>query len=169
MFTHYSELEAGDVDGMYDYEIKPLLHEYASFAFEDVCRQFVQMMQKKDALPFHYSKMGRWIGKTTLRDAESPNETRTAETEIDIVAVSGRTEKYLIGECKFKNRPFCYGEYLDTLAKLSPQKEKADFYYMLFSASGFDERVLEAARTDSTTRLYSLPDIVGGRCVGWNN
>ncbi len=169
VFAHYSDLEAGDVDGVYAYEIKPLLHEYASLAFEDVCRQFVQKLQRDKALPFRYSKMGRWIGKTTLRDAESPNGTRTAETEIDIVAVSSSMKQYLIGECKFKGRPFSYGEYLDTLAKLSPQKGKADFYYMLFSESGFDERILEAARTDSTTRLYSLSDIVKGRCVGWNN
>lgn len=75
-FTHYSDLEAGDVDGVYNYEIEPLLHEYASAAFEDVCRQFVQAQQKKNALPFRYAKMGRWIGKTTVRDTKGPNGTR---------------------------------------------------------------------------------------------
>ena len=38
-FTNYSDLEAGDVDGVYTYEIEPFLHEYASFTFEEVSRQ----------------------------------------------------------------------------------------------------------------------------------
>ena len=161
-FTNYSDLEAGDVDGVYTYEIEPFLHEYASFTFEEVCRQFVQAQQKKNALPFRYSRMGRWMGKTTVRDPESPNGMRMAETEIDIVAVSRGFREYLIGECKFKNKPFSYGEYLDTLTKLSPQKKNAGFYYMLFSESGFDEKITDAAETDPAIRLYSLKDVVGG-------
>ena len=35
-FTNYSDLEAGDVDGVYAYAIKPMLHEYAAFTFEDI-------------------------------------------------------------------------------------------------------------------------------------
>lgn len=161
-FTNYSDLEAGDVDGVYAYEIEPLLHEYASFTFEEICRQFVQAQQKKNALPFRYFRMGRWTGRTTVRDPESPDGTRMAETEIDIVAVSRGFREYLIGECKFKNKPFGYGEYLDTLTKLSPQKKNAGFYYMLFSESGFDEKITDAAGADPAIRLYSLKDVVGG-------
>ena len=45
-FANFSQLEDGDVDGVYEYVVKPALHEFASFAFEDVslykllrCRQ----------------------------------------------------------------------------------------------------------------------------------
>lgn len=122
-FTHYSDLEAGDVDGVYTYEVEPLLYEYASAAFEDVCRQFVQAQQMQNRLSFRYSRMGRWFGRTTVRNAKGSEGMRTAETEIDIVAVSRGQKEYLIGECKFKGRPFGYGEYLDTAMKLSPQKD----------------------------------------------
>lgn len=64
-------------------------------------------------------------------------------------------------EAKFKGRPFRYSEYLDTLAKLAPEKEKADFYYGLFSESGFDEKVTAAAREDDKIQLYTLDEVVG--------
>ena len=37
-FANFSQLEDGDVEGVYDFVIAPVLHEFASFAFEDVCR-----------------------------------------------------------------------------------------------------------------------------------
>ena len=91
-----------------------------SFSFEDVCKEFVREMQKKNELPFRYNKMGR---------------------------------------CKFKKSPFSYSEYLDTLAKLTPMKQKAKFYYALFSENGFDEKI-ESAAEENDVRLYTLEDIV---------
>lgn len=158
-FANYSQLEDGDVDGVYEYVVEPALHEFASFAFEDVCREFVRMLQKKNELPFRYSKMGRWMGKTTVRDEKASDGLRTAETEIDLLCIGKDAKEYLIGECKFKGVPFSYSEYLDTLAKLTPLKEKSKFYYALFSESGFDQKILDCAAMNET-QLYSLEDIV---------
>ena len=52
-----------------------------------------------------------------------------------------------------------FDEYLDTLMKLSPLKEKAKFHYALFSENGFDEKI-EADSAENGTRLYSLEQIV---------
>lgn len=158
-FANYSQLEDGDVDGVYEYVVKPALHEFASFAFEDVCREFVRMLQKKNELPFRYSKMGRWMGKTTVRDEKASDGLRTAETEIDLLCIGKDAKEYLVGECKFKGVPFSYSEYLDTLAKLTPLKEKSKFYYALFSESGFDQKILDCAAMNET-QLYSLENIV---------
>lgn len=158
-FANYSQLEDGDVDGVYEYVVEPALHEFASFAFEDVCREFVRMLQKKNELPFRYSKMGRWMGKTTVRDEKASDGLRTAETEIDLLCIGKDAKEYLVGECKFKGVPFSYSEYLDTLAKLTPLKEKSKFYYALFSESGFDQKILDCAAMNET-QLYSLEDIV---------
>jgi len=158
-FANYSQLEDDDVDGVYKYVIKPALHEFAAFAFEDVCREFVSIMQKNNELPFRYAKMGRWFGKTTVRDTKKENGLRTAQTEIDVLCIDRNKENYLVGECKFKGAAFSYSEYLDTLAKLMPLKEKAKFYYALFSESGFDEKVIQSAK-DTVTTLYTLEDII---------
>lgn len=157
VFTNYSELEGGDVDGVFEYSIKPSLHEFASFAFEDVCREYVREMQKSNKLPFRYKRMGRWWGKTTVRRKDT---TDIQETEIDLLAVSAMPDKYLVGECKFKGRPFSYGEYLDIIAKLSQLKEKADFYYYLFSESGFDEKIISEAKENDKVKLIGIEEIV---------
>ena len=40
------------------------------------------------------------------------------------------------------------------------EKEKAKFYYALFSASGFDERIQKAGKENEGIYLYDLPEIV---------
>ena len=159
-FANFSQLEDGDVDGVYEYVVEPALHEFASFVFEDVCKEFVKEQQKRNALPFRYSKMGRWFGRTTVRDEHTETGLRTAETEIDLLAIDREEKNYLVGECKFKKQPFRYSEYLNTVAKLTPQKKKAAFYYALFSENGFDEKIIEIAQRDQTLRLYGLDEIV---------
>lgn len=159
-FTNISQLEDGDVEGVYDYVIAPALQEFASYTFEDVCKEFVKELQKKNALPFRYSKMGRWTGKTTVRDKDAPKGVRIAETEVDILGIGKSEKEYLVGECKFKNTPFDYSEYLDTVTKLTPLKEGAKFYYALFSESGFDSKVVSEADNNDNVTLYNLNQIV---------
>lgn len=159
-FTNFSQLEDGDVDGVYNFIIEPILHEFASFAFEDVCKEFVNELQKSNQLPFRYLKMGRWIGKTTVRDNNTSTGLRVAETEIDLLCIDRNEKEYLIGECKFKNTPFSYSEYLNIKAKLTPLKDTATFYYALFSQSGFDNKIIEEAKTENNLQLYDLKKIV---------
>ncbi len=159
-FTNLSQLEDGDVEGVYEYLIAPALHEFASLPFEDICREFLRNLQKKNLLPFRYARMGRWIGKTTIRDKTAENGMRIAETEIDLLAIDREAKEYLVGECKFRQEPFGYSEYLDTVAKLTPQKEKAKFYYALFSESGFDHKIKTEARNSKELYLFDLETIV---------
>ena len=42
VFANFSQLEDGDVDGVYEYIVEPALHEFAAFTFEDICREFVR-------------------------------------------------------------------------------------------------------------------------------
>ncbi|MBQ9277717.1 MAG: ATP-binding protein [Lachnospiraceae bacterium] len=159
-FVNISQLEDGDVEGVYDYMIAPALDEFASHVFEDVCKEFVKNLQKKNALPFRYLQLGRWMGKTTVRDSGSSSGFRESETEIDLLGIGKEAKEYLVGECKYKKTKFNYSEYLDTLAKLMSLKETADFYYVLFSKSGFDKKIIEEAKNDSRLLLYDLNQIV---------
>lgn len=159
-FANFSQLEDGDVEGVYEYFVAPALHEFASLAFEDVCKEFVRELQKRNALPFRYIKMGRWTGKTTVRDKDTENGLKIAETEIDLLGIGRGAKEYLVGECKFKRSPFYYSEYLDTIAKLTPQKETAKFYYALFSESGFDDKIVAEAGISEELSLYDLETIV---------
>ena len=44
--------------------------------------------------------------------------------------------------------------------KLTPQKERAKFYYALFSESGFDDKVVADAEASAEVCLYDLRTIV---------
>ena len=157
VFANYSDLEGGDVNGVYDYVIKPKLHEFASLAFETVCREYVKELQKIGSLPFRYKRMGRWWGKTTVRRNDKKE---IQKTEIDLLAISDDSSKYLVGECKFKGKPFDYGEYLDMVAKFQPQKANADIYYYLFSESGFAKNLVAEAKKNNNIKLVDIEEIV---------
>ncbi|MBP3578751.1 MAG: ATP-binding protein [Lachnospiraceae bacterium] len=158
-FTNLSQLEDGDIEGVYNFSIEPALQQFASLTFEDVCKQFLKELQKKNVLPFRFSKIGRWLGKTTVRDKNTVTGVRVAETEIDLLCIDKEEKNYLVGECKFKVVPFSYSEYLDTLTKLSSAKETVTFHYALFSLSGFDTKIKEAAKEEKVL-LFDLKEIV---------
>lgn len=101
-----------------------------------------------------------FLCKTTIRDKNASDGFRIAETEIDLLGIGKDSKEYLVGECKFKRNPFSYSEYLDTIAKLASQKEKAKFYYALFSESGFDEKIEAEAQNSDNLYLYNLESIV---------
>lgn len=143
VFPNVSELEAGDVNGVYQYAVAPEIERYTSYVFEDVCRSYLRFQNQHDALPFHFSKIGRWWNK---------NE------ELDIMAVDYKKEQYLLGECKYKHSKF-------TFADLTRMKEKwkgnagQKVHYYLFSKDGFTEDVVEAAKAEPIT-LVCLNDIL---------
>lgn len=58
-FANYSQLEDGDVDGVFEYVVQPALHEFAAVTFEEICKEFVREMQKK--IIFHFV-MQKWGG-----------------------------------------------------------------------------------------------------------
>lgn len=156
-FTNLSSLETDDVEGVYKFSIEPELNKFASLTFEDICKAYIAELQKKNALPFRYSKLGRWFGKTTIRNKD---KMQTGETEIDILAISSNDDKYLAGECKYKESAFAYSDFLDLCAKLSDKKEKAEFYYALFSKSGFSRQLIEESKNNKNILLFDLADIV---------
>jgi AAA+ ATPase superfamily predicted ATPase len=158
-FSNFSQLEDGDAAGVYKYVIEPNLHAFASFTFEEVCQEFLRKKQKNNELPFRYAKIGKWFGKTTIRDTSSKNNVRVDETEIDVMAISANRKNYLIGECKYKASPFRYSDYLNVKAKLQDLQKSASFYYALFSQNGFDEKIRQEAKEQNIS-LYSLEEVV---------
>ena len=100
-------------------------------------------MHKKIELPFRYAKMGRWAGKTTVRDDSAASGLRIAETEIDLLCIDKDAKEYLVGECKFKKTPFSYSEYIDMLAKLAPQKSMPNFIMYCSQKADLTRKLLQ--------------------------
>lgn len=131
VFPNISELEAGDVDGVYEYAIKPVMEQYTSRIYENICREYLRRLNQQDALHFRFTRIGRWWNKS---DA------------IDIMATDGDKNNFLLGECKFKNAKFDLSELNAALVKFKPKKKTAQVYYYLFSKSGFTGDVQKTAR-----------------------
>ncbi len=131
LFPNISELESGDVDGIYDYAIKPELEQYTSRLYEDVCREYLRRLNRQNELPFRFTRIGRWWNKND---------------ELDIMATDRDKNHFLLGECKFKNTSFDLADMNAALAKFMPSKKTAKIYYYLFSKNGFTQEVNKAAR-----------------------
>ena len=144
VYPNISELEESDVDGVYDYMVKPFLNEYASYVFEDVCIQFMRKLNKKQSLPFRYSKIGRWWSK---------------QIEIDILAIDSKGNG-IFGECKWKNSKMGKKE-LEKLKEKSLLIGKSfeNKYYYLFSKGGFTDELLKISEMDNDIVLIQLEDL----------
>ena len=51
VFPYRSELERGDVEGVYERHIKPVLHDFAGKPFEGLCREWMWRESAAGRLP----------------------------------------------------------------------------------------------------------------------
>lgn len=144
VFPNLSELEAGDAEGIWRYVVEPELDRYISYVFEGICRQFLCRENQKNALPFHFTRVGRWWNKTDV---------------LDVMAIDQKKEKFLLGECKYKNSLFDLSDLSQMKEKFMPKSKNSQIYYWLFSKSGFTNEVVRTAaeqgmRTVTAKQLF---------------
>lgn len=144
VFPNFSLLEQGNADSVYKYIVEPQMQKFCAGVYERVCQFYLQTLNKCEKLNSFYKELSNWWGKAKVRQIENGTEIiRTVETEIDILGISFDKKKYLVGECKFMNRPFRYSEYVDTKNKVVELQESADIEYYMFSMSGFEQELYE--------------------------
>ena len=146
VFPNMSELESGDAKGIFKYVIEPELDNYTSYTFEDICKDYLRIKNRKEELPFYFSKIGRWWDKTD---------------ELDIVAVDHLKRNYILGECKYKKSAFSMYDLKKMQGKTGLKQETDHLYYWAFSKSGFTEDVKKAAGEQNLT-LVELKEIFEG-------
>ena len=124
------------------------LNSHIGYAFEEVAKQYMWIMQKRDKIPVPFKDIGRWWGQS---------KATRAEEEIDFIAHSGQAA--IFGECKWKNAK-------TDMSTLENLQRKADLFdnfsekhYMLFSKSGFTGSLIKKAREDQSVILNNLADI----------
>ncbi len=139
VFPNRSELERGDASGIWRYAVEDTLNEFVSYSFEQICWQYLRCQNQKDLLPFHFTRIGHWWNKK--------NE------EVDIVASDFRGSKYLIGECKYRNRQMTVKDLTHLQAKFS--EGEYEKYWFLFSKDGFSEE-LKRIEENQEVRLIEI-------------
>ena len=144
VFPNMSELEAGDAKGVFKYVVEPELDNFTSYAFEDVCKEYLRVKNRKEELPFYFSKIGRWWNKTD---------------ELDILAIDHAKKNYILGECKYKKSTFSLSDLKNMQRKINLKNDVHKLYYWVFSKSGFTEDVRNVAGEENAV-LISLDEIV---------
>lgn len=115
-----------------------LIKNHTAFVYEDVCRERMWDLNGEGAWPFLFTKLGSYWD---------------SNTEIDVVALDPEDKNLILGECKYWKDPVGISVLRDLEKKadsVSWEKNHRKIWYVLFSANGFtDELINEAAtRTD---------------------
>ena len=148
VFPNLSELEAGDSGGIWTHIVEPALTEYTSRIFEDICRQYLQAQNRKNALPFYFTKIGRWWDRGS---------------EIDIMATDSKKQSFLLGECKYRNSAVTLSDLTALREKFKPKNPKSKVFYVLFSKSGFADEVVKTAAAERIA-MVTAEELVLNRC-----
>jgi len=141
IFPNISEIDYGDVEGVYEHLIEPKLDLFSSKIFEDVCISYMRRENKNKKLPIYFTKIGRqW----------------KADFEIDIIAHDAEKKNFLLGECKYRNNPFDIPDYDKAIRKF--YTINGDNHYFFFSKTGFDHS-LSGRQDDAKIHLIDLNTI----------
>lgn len=127
--------------------VEPFFSEFASEAFEEVCRQYLIRLRYAGKLSFRPTVLGRWWEKST---------------EIDIVAADHERHHCLVGECKYRNEKVSLKVFRSLQAKCArlPLHDDTVIDYWLFSRSGFEDSVKELAERDPYLHLVNMDELL---------
>jgi hypothetical protein len=135
-------LEKGQTDYVLTQIKKGFVQNYASFVYEDVCREKMWEYAAQDRWNFRFDKLGRYWGSKV--------------GEIDVVAIDTMGKNIILGECKFTTTP----KGLSVLHKLQEKAEAMkgltgaeNVYYIIFSTAGFTQGLLEEAEKNDCLKL----------------
>lgn len=139
-------------NGMIDVAYRPIeagLSTYMGAVFEEVCKQYLWELNKKDRAALPFTALGRWWG----------TDPRTrSQTEIDIMATDddGNT---IFCECKWTTGQVDLSV-LELLVYRSELFECKNKHFYIFSRSGFTDGCKDRAKELDKVSLVSFSDMV---------
>jgi len=148
VFPNMSAIIAGLGEAVFDHEINGQLNAYMGFIFEEICKQWLFEMAKRDALPFFVGSLGRWWGT---------NPATRKQEEIDIVAT--RRDEALFAECKWTIAD------VDTVVYDELRRRSGMFHYdnrhlYIFAKKAFSEKLLKLEYEERAVSLFCLLEMI---------
>ncbi len=153
VYSSYSELEEGDIDGVWQYHIEPQLHQFVSRMYEKICIEYLRQQNKEGKLPFHFTKIGRWWDNVTHN---VHGKKCTVAEEIDIVATDRQEGEYLLGECKYRHELASVETLRQLQQKFPSNKRKGEYHYVIFSFYGFTEGLRDVAGKENVMLIEAV-------------
>jgi ribonuclease HI len=148
VFPNMSAIVAGLGQAVYDNEVDEQLNAYMGLIFEDICKQWLFEMAKKNSLPFFIGNLGRWWGTNP--------QTRLQE-EIDILA--SRKDEALFAECKWTNSKVDMDVY-DNLKRKSMLFIYQQKYFYLFTKITPSDKLLSLEKEHSNFACLTFPEMI---------
>lgn len=142
VYPYRAYLEKGERDYVLSQIKKGFVQNYASFVYEDVCREKMWTLSAENTWDFKFDRVGRYWGSKA--------------GEVDIVAIDTVGKNLVIGECKYTASP-------KGLSILHDLQEKAkgiskltgiqNVNYVIFSSAGFTQGLLEKGNSERSLKL----------------
>lgn len=145
VYPYRAYLEKGETKFVLSQIKKGFVQNYASFVFEDVCREKMWELSAANFWDFHFDKVGRYWGAKAGK--------------IDIVALDSTGEDLVLGECKYTSSPkglsvlHALQEKADIMLKLTNAKR---VQYLIFGTSGFTQGLTEKAQEGNVRLIEQL-------------
>ena len=142
VYPYRAYLEKGETAFVLSQIKKGFAQNYASFVYEDVCREKMWELSATDTWNFHLNKVGRYWGSKA--------------GEIDIVGIDTANGNLVLGECKYTTSPkglsvlHALQEKSEAMLKLTQTK---NVQYILFSTAGFTQGLIDEANNNSNIKL----------------
>ncbi len=144
VFPNISAITAGLGEAVYDNEVDGQLSAYMGFIFEEICKQWLFEMAKRNALPFFVGHLARWWGT---------NSATRSQEEIDIMAT--RKEEAFFAECKWKNAAIDIDVYSE-LKRKSTMFSHSKKYFYIFAKNMFSDELLHMEYESGEVKLFTL-------------
>jgi AAA+ ATPase superfamily predicted ATPase len=146
VFNNIELVEQNDGEILYDQFIEPFLSDYIGRnVFEDICKEYLRKQNAKRALPFVFTKIGRWWGASVKE--KKP-------VEIDLIAL--HNNDVILAECKWRNEIFDAKDMRNFFAKAKNFSEYANNTFFFFAKAGFSQDVQNAAKDAKNIVLINL-------------
>lgn len=142
IYPHLSDLYRMTPEEFYDRYLEKELNEYMNRYFIQVCTEYLSLLNMVDKLPIRLHKIGTWVGK---------------QGNIDIVAQNPVRES-VVGICNWSKPKLTMQDCRDLQVNMKKARISAEYFY-LFSATAFEQELVEAAAQDSRYVLIDMNEL----------
>ena len=142
VYLYRAYLEKGETQFVLSQIKKVFIQNYASYVYEDVCRERMWELSANDFWNFHFDRVGRYWGSKA--------------DETDIVAIDSIGKNLVLGECKYsmseKGLSVLHG--LQERAKsLQVLTGAENVEYIIFNTAGFSQGLKDEAEKNPRVKL----------------
>lgn len=149
ILPYTTQIEFDEAEWLIQEVVRPGWDNYVAFAWEEIARRHVYQLSAQRVIPFWAEEVGLWWSK---------------QAQIDLVAVHRERRSVLLGESRWRRQPMRVAD-LEALQAKGQQwlgdERGWDFWYALYSRSGFTAELKQLAADDSHIILRTPQGVIG--------